>query len=204
LIFRYNFSVHLGDIGYADDFELPLHIEPSSGRTYEAVYDLYQRQTEPFAAVAPYMVAPGNHDVTCHATGDFGCPKEQRNFSAFRYRFRMPSMESRAVAISAIVAGSSIIDHVAALSPQNINNHHNMWYSWQSGSVHFVSVNTESDFPNAPSTPHTVVGGGAAGGFGDQLAWLRSDLAMARNKSDVKWIVAFGHRPWYSSTPSEL
>ena len=49
---------------------MPFHIEPSSGRGYDAVYDLFQRATETLTAAAPYMVLPGNHDVTCHATED--------------------------------------------------------------------------------------------------------------------------------------
>ena len=89
-------SLHVGDVSYADDYRLPLHIEPSSGRSYDTVYDVFQNQLEPIAAVAPYMVLPGNHDVTCHVTDDIGCPDTQRNFSALRYRFRMPSMESGA------------------------------------------------------------------------------------------------------------
>ena len=74
-----------------------------------------------------------------------------------------------------------------------------MWYSFQLGSVHFVSISTESDFPHSPTTPHTFVGGGAGGGFGDQLEWLRSDLSAAAKNPSVIWIVALGHRPWYAS-----
>ena len=65
----YNFTVHVGDVGYADDYESLLEPEPSSGNSYEAIYDLFQTQIEPLAAGAPYMVTPGNHDVTCHCTG---------------------------------------------------------------------------------------------------------------------------------------
>jgi len=79
--------------------------------------------------------------------------------------------------------------------------HHNMWYSFRVGSVHFVSLSSETDFPGAPVTPHTVLGGGAGGGFGDQLGWLRRDLMFARENPHVKWIVAMAHRPWYSSVP---
>jgi len=60
-----------------------------------------------------------------------------------------------------------------------------------------VSIDTESDFPDAPTTPNTLIGGGKGGGFGDQLSWLRDDLARARNASE--FIVVFGHRPWYST-----
>jgi len=65
--------------------------------------------------------------------------------------------------------------------------------------VHFVSISSETDFPKSPVTPHTIFGGGAGGGFGDQLGWLRNDLAAARKDPMVKWIVAMGHRPWYGT-----
>lgn len=173
-----NFTIHVGDVAYADDCNVPLHIERSAGRGYEAVYDLYQNSIEPFAAAAPYMVMPGNHDVSCHILSDIGCPKELRNFSALNHRFRMPSVESGASTLS----------------------HHNMWYSWRVGNVHFVSLSTETDFPGSPTTPHTFVGGGAGGGFGDQLGWLRADLTAARADPLVSWIVAMGHRPWYGTS----
>ena len=117
------------------------------------------------------MVAPGNHDVTCRAgTGDLLCPQYLRNFSAYRHRFRMPSNESKARGVQG------------------------MWYSWQLGAVHFASVSTESDFPHAPTTPHTLIGGGAGGGFGDQLSWLKDDLAAARADPSVTWIVVVSDR----------
>ena len=77
-----NLTIHVGDIGYADDFDVGI-LEPSSGSSYESVYDFFQASVEPIAAHVPYMVAPGNHDVTCKAVSDSGCPKQQRNFSLF-------------------------------------------------------------------------------------------------------------------------
>ena len=140
------------------------------------------------------MTVVGNHDVSCHATTDLGCPKEQRNFSAYRYRFRMPSVESGAY----VPKSPRSTPFSATTIP--VNTHHNMWHSWRVGHVHFVAVSTESDFPHAPTGPHTHLGGGAGGGFaGNQLAWLRADLAAAAADPDVRWIVAVGHRPWYTS-----
>jgi acid phosphatase type 7 len=77
----------------------------------------------------------------------------------------------------------------------------NFWYSFDHGMVHFVSFNTETDFPNAPDEPG---GEGAenAGPFapsGAQLTWLRRDLA-AVDRRKTPWVVAAGHRPWYVST----
>ncbi len=77
--------------------------------------------------------------------------------------------------------------------------HHNMWYSFSVGAVHFAVVSTETDFPNAPTSPRTWVGGGAGGGFGDQLGWLRRDLAAARADPSIVWVVVVGHRPWHGS-----
>lgn len=67
--------------------------------------------------------------------------------------------------------------------------------------VHFITFNTETDFPNAPDEPG---GEGAefAGPFapsGAQLAWLAKDLAAVDRKK-TPWVIAAGHRPWYVST----
>jgi 3',5'-cyclic AMP phosphodiesterase CpdA len=177
-----NATIHVGDVSYADDSKIV--IEPSSGRGYEAIYDLFQASIEPVSAFAPYMVAPGNHDVSCHVTGDLGCPQQQRNFTAFRRRFVMPSRASGAVD----EAGRSV---------------ENMWYSFEVAGIHFVSVSTESDYHKAPTSPDTFVGGGKGGGFGDQLGWLKRDLDKARASKTVRFIVVYGHRPWYASSTSD-
>ena len=169
----YNFTLHVGDVSYADDYDAL--VEPSSGRGYEDVYDEFQARLQPIASRAAYMVSPGNHDVSCHILTDAGCPDGLRNFSAFRHRWRMPSRESGAIGAD------------------------NMWYSYRVGPVHFASLSTETDFPGAPTTPHTSVGGGKGGGFGDQLAWLEADLAAAHADPSVRWVVAIGHRPMYAS-----
>merc|ERR1719264_912652 len=107
------------------------------------------------------MVLPGNHDVSCAVTGSRGCPPLQNNFSALRYRFRMPSAES------------------GASTGGGAGPHQNLWYSWRVGAVHFVAVNTESDYPSAPSRPSSLLPEPfviKAGGFGDQLGWLARDL----------------------------
>lgn len=114
---------------------------------------MFQEWTESIAATKPYQVCPGNHDVTCNILSDLPCDKGQRNFSAFRHRFRMPSQESGA----------------------SNTSHFNMWYSFDFGSVHFVSISTESDFEGAPTTPSSIIGG-KGGGFGDQVSWIKKDL----------------------------
>jgi acid phosphatase type 7 len=106
------------------------------------------------------QVSPGNHE----ADGGWDTPKQP--FAPFFHRFHMSYAESRSTA----------------------NN--SMWYSWNYGSlVHFVSMNTETDFPGAPEGQSL---------FGDQLTWLRQDLAAAK-ASGVQHIIVLGHRPIYSS-----
>ena len=170
----YNATIHLGDVSYADDYDKHLVPEPSSGRSYEAVYDDFLTTVENISATSPYHIVPGNHDVTCHATTDLGCASYQKNFSAINRRYRMPGYDRR--------------------------GGHNMWYSFDLGSVHFAMIDTESDYPSAPTKPHTFIGGGAGGGFnGNQLKWLTQDLKDANARTEIEWIVVSGHRPWYSS-----
>lgn len=158
---------HIGDISYADDFILEFE-------TYEGAWNIYQNKAESFTSVVPYMVLPGNHEVTCTEVLPFFCPHGQKNFTAYRHRFRMPGPESNGVG--------------------------NMWWSADIGLVHFVSINTETDFPNSPEGPGTYLGGGP---FGNQLGWLATDLsAAADNRDTVPWIIVSGHRSLYSSVTS--
>jgi len=74
----------------------------------------------------------------------------------------------------------------------------NMYFSFDYGQVHFISVDTEVGYPNSPEGPGTPMNGGP---FGDQLAWLEADLKKAvANRAQVPWILVAGHRPYYSST----
>jgi len=159
--------LHIGDLSYADDFFL----RPNN--TYEGSWDTWQDLMEPITSTLPYMTLPGNHEVTCTEVTPFLCPPQQRNFTAYRYRVRMPCEESGGM--------------------------ENLWYSFDYGLVHFVQIDTESDFPNSPMGPSTWYN---AGPFGDQLAWLEKDLikAVEQRKAGVTpWIVVSGHRPWYTS-----
>jgi hypothetical protein len=78
-----------------------------------------------------------------------------------------------------------------------VNGTLNMWYSWQVGSIYFAMIDTETDYPGAPNDDYASHNGG----FGDQMAWLRADLASAyarRAAGEVSWIIVAGHRPLYS------
>lgn len=122
------------------------------------------------------MVGPGNHEANCDNGANLTlCLPGQLNFTGYRAHWNMPSDVSGGV--------------------------ENFWYSWNHGMVHFITFNTETDFPNAPDEPG---GEGAefAGPFapsGAQLAWLAKDLAAVDRKK-TPWVIAAGHRPWYVST----
>lgn len=150
-------------------------------KNFESTWDDYQTEMQPITAYKPYMTCPGNHEAACHSFGNFFCPKELNNFTSYQNRFRMPSLESGATG-------------------------GNMWYSFNYSYVHFVSIDTETDFPKAPEGVGTFWN---AGPFGDQLGWLEADLQRAdaarqNNEPGAQpWIIVIGHRPLYSSKSSD-
>lgn len=166
-----NFLWHLGDIAYADDsFDAdPLHFG------YETVYNGFMNWMQNISSIMPYMVAVGNHESECHSPACIASDraKDLRNFSAYNARYNMPA------------AASNGVD--------------NMWYSWNYGPVHFISINTETDFKGAPEEHRGDSGVWPAGGFGrdgEYLAWLEADLKAANESRGVRpWIIAGGHRP---------
>lgn len=150
---------------------------------YEAAYDGFMRWIEPIASSIPYQVSPGNHESECHSPECLLHYESQgrplSNFSAFNARWAMPFRES---------GGTS-----------------NMWYSFELGPAHFVSVNTETDWEGAGEehTGDSHIPFLPAGGFGrkgEYLAWLERDLAAAdaarRGPEGRPWIIAGGHRPF--------
>ena len=159
--------LHIGDISYADDRGYEIGNNPE----YEDVYDSFLSAVNIFSNNRPYMVAPGNHDISCHSVSDIGCDENLRNFTAFNSRFRMPSDESGGIK--------------------------NLWYSFDFGPVHFISINTESDYPGSPVSPNSFFFVPKAGGFGDQIEWLESDLQKV-NRRKTPWIIVYGHRPMYN------
>jgi len=177
----------LGDIGYIDDSFS--HTGSVVHFTYEETYDGYMQWMQNISATMPLMVLPGNHESGCHdpscVTQFFKYGKHLMNFTAYNERWHMPSKES---------GGSRDT---------------NMWYSFNYGPVHFVSINCETDFPGAgeeflddSGIPYLKAGGfGAEGEF---LAWLEADLAKAdagRKAGGRPWIVVGGHRPYNTAFP---
>lgn len=172
-----DFIYHAGDISYADDGFLSHPFK----FTYEEIWNVYMNQIQPFASKIPYMTCPGNHEAECHSPVCQISPSKMlklSNFSAYNHRFRMPSDASDGAM--------------------------NMWFSFNLGDVHFVSINTETDFPSAPRDHYTILS--KNGGFGNQIEWLRRDLKKAqkyRNSGLRPWIVVIGHRPIYSVHSSD-
>ncbi len=122
---------------------------------------------------------PGNHEVSCREDDDSLCPANQKNFTAYLNRFNMPG-------------GHGF----------NGDSFRNMWFSYDYGGVHFISLNSETDYPDAPSGPGTKLNNPNLRGLASQLEWLEQDLIRANaNRANVPWIIAGSHRPFYGSTP---
>ncbi len=136
-----------------------------SSHEFEPVWARFFDQLQPAMTRVPYMVAVGNNDRGCkNDTVCKGVLKYSYNFTNYKQLFQMPSWEKT----------------------------QNMWYSYNSGPVHWVSISTETGFSDAPFGDHG----------GHQLEWLARDLEEANKPENRKlrpWIVVLGHRPIYSS-----
>jgi len=171
--------IHVGDIAYADDsFDRHAPSEFLSF-TYEIIYNDFMDDLTQIADSKPYMVCPGNHESECHSPSCVITPSERitlSNFTAYNCRWQMPSKES----------GGEL----------------SMWYSYDMGPIHFVSLNTETDYHGAEEEnkgdSHIL----PAGHFGkykaEFLTWLRADLEKANATRHIRpWIIVYGHRPLY-------
>ncbi|KAG3099821.1 hypothetical protein PI124_g15075 [Phytophthora idaei] len=162
---------HIGDISYADDDYLVA--TQMSGFFYEEVYNKWMNSLAPVMSAIPYMVVVGNHEAECHSPAcQLSRSKKDMlgNYTAYNARFKMPYEESD-----------------GAL---------NMWHSFDHGPLHFTSLSSETDYPNAPSNEYTLTH--KNGNFGDQLNWVESELAKAdANRNNVPWIIVGMHRPLY-------
>lgn len=170
--------LHSGDISYADDSFY--HIGCRINFCYESTYDNYMNTIEKWASKIPYMTAPGNHEADCH---DFACLKDPEkrqklsNFTAYNTRFKMPFEESNAQAL-------------------------NMHYSFNYNNIHFISIDSETGYPNAPLETKYVL---PCGGFNEQLKWLEQDLITANlNRKEQPWIFVQGHRPIYQGNNTDI
>lgn len=72
------------------------------------------------------MASVGNHEHSC---GSDDCDFYAEDFNVYLHRFHPPAAAS----------GSTT----------------NMWYSFQVANIHFIAIDTETDFPNRCAIPHT-------------------------------------------------
>lgn len=169
---RVDFIYHIGDISYADnDF---LSLTSVAGFYYEETYNHWMNSLAPVMQTIPYMVLVGNHEAECHSPQCFLSESKREqlsNYTAYNARFQMPSQES---------GGAK-----------------NMWYSFEHGPVHFASISSETDFPDAPQ--NSFLGKSRNGNFGNQLRWLEADLQAAdKNRDSVPWLIVGMHRAMYT------
>ena len=88
---------------------------------YEKTWNTWFSEMEPAMAHVPYMVSPGNHESWCRNPI---CAAQTFNFTTYKEKFRMPGNES----------GTGT----------------NLFYSFDYYNIHFVAIDTESDYPGAP------------------------------------------------------
>ncbi|KAK7955657.1 Metallo-dependent phosphatase-like protein [Apiospora aurea] len=162
---------------------------------FQAILENFYNQLAPIAARKPYMVGPGNHEATCSEVfarvklNKKVCPVGQRNFTDFMVRFG-PTMPTAFASTSADLRAKANADKARTLANPPF------WYSFEYGMVHFVMIDTETDFAFAPD--ETWLESGPFGVPHQQLEFLEADLASV-DRTVTPWVVVSGHRPWYTA-----
>ncbi|KAL6880329.1 hypothetical protein ACP4OV_011894 [Aristida adscensionis] len=149
---------HIGDISYA--------------RGYSWLWDHFFSQVEPIAANTPYHVCIGNHEYDwplqpwkpSWASHIYGTDGGGECGIPYSVKFRMP--------------GSSILP-----TGNGGPDTRNLYYSFDSGVVHFVYMSTETNFVQGS----------------DQYNFLKADLEKV-NRTRTPFVVFQGHRPMYTSS----
>jgi hypothetical protein len=168
--------LHVGDIVYAD--------YGCNLSTNVLWWDLFGEQTEFLASSKPYLICPGNHDLTdridgiCGARDPSGTPigpppqlVHTGDSEALRYngRYRMPPR-------APLGAAASLRNSTPQAGPERY------YYAYSHRNVRFISISTEH-----PLTPGS-----------DQHAWLEAELAAADTphaRARRPWLLLFGHKP---------
>ncbi|KAJ5506185.1 Purple acid phosphatase-like N-terminal [Penicillium expansum] len=180
----YELVIHPGDFGYADDWYLKFANLFDGKEAYEAIIEQFYDQLAPIAGRKPYMASPGNHEADCSEIPLLNglCPKGQNNFTEFMHRYEK-TMPQAFVSSSTNTTAQTL-----ARTARNLSNPP-FWYSFEYGMAHVVMINTETDFPNAPSGKDGSAGlnGGPFGTPNQQLDFLKADLASVDRE------------PWYST-----
>lgn len=191
----YEFIIHPGDFGYADDWYLKPKNLLDGKDAYQAILEQFYDQLAPIAGSKAYMAGPGNHEADCTEIPFTAglCPEGQRNFTDYMHRFgqTMPT---------AFPSRSSNQTAQALASKARSLANPPFWYSFEYGMVHITMINTETDFPSAPDGQ----GGSAdleSGNFGrpnQQVDFVEADLASV-DRTVTPWVIVAGHRPWYTT-----
>ncbi|KAK3684061.1 Metallo-dependent phosphatase-like protein [Podospora appendiculata] len=192
----YEFVVHPGDIGYADDWILtPANLFDGKDG-YQAITETFFDQLAPIAGRKPYMTSPGNHEASCQEIPSTSglCPAGQKNFTDFINRFGA-TMPTAFTSTSTSDAARVNANKAALLANPPF------WFSFEYGMAHVVMIDTETDFANAPDQPggSAKLGAGPFGSYAnEQLDFLAADLASV-DRTVTPWVIVAGHRPWYST-----
>jgi hypothetical protein len=195
----YEFVLHPGDFAYADDWYLKLKNLLDGEAAYEAILEEFYDQLAPVAGRKAYMASPGNHEADCEEIDYTSglCPLGQKNFTDFMNRFgrTMPTTFPSGSTNTAAQANATKAKSLA--NPP-------FWYSFEYGLTHFVMIDTETDFANAPDGLGGSAGleSGPFGAPGQQLEFLEADLSSV-DRTVTPWLVVGGHRPWYSTGGSD-
>ncbi|KAJ4827866.1 prolyl aminopeptidase [Turnera subulata] len=155
---KHAFVSHIGDISYA--------------RGYSWMWDLFFAQIEPVASKVPYHVCIGNHEYDWPlqpwkpdwAVGIYGTDGGGECGVPYSLKFNMPGNSS---------------EPTGARAPAT----RNLYYSFDSGAVHFVYISTETNF-----LPGST-----------QYVFLKHDLESV-NRSKTPFVVVQGHRPMYTTS----
>jgi hypothetical protein len=190
----YDFVAQPGDFAYADYW-----VKEQSGGTsnltiqdqmlaYNIINEAFFDEISAFSSQKAFMVGVGNHEANCinGGSGAYGeniCVPGLTNFTQYKARWNMPGDGSAS---------------------------NNFWYSFDVGMTHYVVFNTETDLP-PPYYGGDVIGGhdgmfeANVGAYPNaQIDFIVNDLASVDRKK-TPWVVALGHRPWYSATaPANL
>eukprot|EP01079_Euglenida_sp_SAG-EU17-18_P007426 gene7425-1328_t len=176
-----NGGATIARLNTTDSFDFILHVgdityaDNRPTGLYDAVWRRFFAMLSGVMPHKAYMTLPGNHEFSCMKSGlnYMGpCQRYAYNYSLYNSWFRANPAPSCG-------SGSA------------------MFYSYNTGPVHWVSFSTETDYPHAPTGRFSSA---------DQLQWLEADL-RAVNRTATPWVVAAGHRMVYDSamyTPGKV
>ncbi|KAH8496579.1 hypothetical protein H0E87_019359 [Populus deltoides] len=155
---KHAFVSHIGDISYA--------------RGYSWLWDHFFTQVEPVASKVPYHVCIGNHEYDWPlqpwkpdwANAVYGTDGGGECGVPYSLKFNMPGNSS---------------DSTGTRAPST----RNLYYSFDTGAVHFVYISTETNFVAGSS----------------QYNFIKQDLESV-DRSKTPFVVVQGHRPMYTTS----